>query len=319
MKLINRIQELYNRKYDYYYLKSILEREKIGKQKTTTIFAGSSYSILGINPKDGQICIGLPSQDWYYSDKLIRKVISYNNNIKKVIFITGYYTAYCDLSLSKSYSEQLKIEDVYDALLNDEHNRDNVQKQTSLRKKLAIIFDQIILTIQKSVFFKAPLYIYFNNKRMTRENKKRITWENNKKKWFELEEQERIQAGLMRALGHSKFLKYEKSFCENKNILIELYGLLKSQNIKFLVYIAPFSKEYLTGMTEEFKKKATENIRLLESNSDYFYDFNHLTYIEKNYQDINSFENQDFIDADHLSDLGAYKMTNKINDDINSI
>ena len=149
--------EIYNRKFDYYYLNSVLKTNNlIGKD---TIFAGSSYSIFGIEPKKSELCIGLPSQDFYYSDKLIRKVLS-KGVFNRVVFIIGYYTPYCDLSKTNNKAEQQKIDDVYIPLLKDFHNR-NKEKYNKRRSQILYIKKYLKFIVEVLFIFFQKLSLIF--------------------------------------------------------------------------------------------------------------------------------------------------------------
>lgn len=299
--------DLYNRKFDFYYLSSVLkEKEK------KTIYAGSSYSIFGITPAKDEICVGLPSQDFYYSDKLIRQIIQ-EYSPEKIVFIIGYYTPFCDLSRTKNEAEQNRIDDVYFPILKDVHNRNYDGNQTlrkdskSIKNIIKTIIINRILMFQHFRYFMKPVKIYFD-KIHSRENRKRVTWENPKLSWFQLNLENRIEAGQKRASGHEKFLSYESSFVENIDIVNSLYSFCKKNKIRFEIVFAPFSNEYLSNMSMKYVEKAITVKKILEEKCDYIVDMNNLDLDNGNITfDNNGFSELDFVDADHLSDVGANK------------
>lgn len=309
--------EIYNRKFDYYYLNSVLKTNNlIGKD---TIFAGSSYSIFGIEPKKSELCIGLPSQDFYYSDKLIRKVLS-KGVFNRVVFIIGYYTPYCDLSKTNNKAEQQKIDDVYIPLLKDFHNRnkEKYNKRRSqilyIKKYLKFIVEVLFIFFQKIKYFLKPTLNYFNNFH-SRENRKRVTWDNVAYSWKYLTVDERLAAGRKRVRGHEKFLKYSSSLEENKNVFLNLYSFLKQKKVEFDVICAPFSYEYLNGMTKEYVENSVSLKSFLMKNCDRFIDMNNLEFTDNIIKfDNSNFSCEDFVDSDHLSDSGARKFTNLVHE-----
>lgn len=311
-RIKNLYWEVYNRKFDYYYLKTIL----LGKTDSTngTIYAGSSYSIFGVIPGKDDVCVGLPSQDFYYSDKLIRKVVS-KRLFKRVIFIIGYYTPFCDLSKTCNIFEQLKIDDVYLPLFNDCHNR-NIQEyrnliktQKGLKGKIKEIFTGLCALQQKVKYFNRPIFSYFN-KLHSREIRKRVTWNDPRLSWTQLNESERSIAGRIRAQGHEKFLKYVASYDENLRIYQDLFIFLHMNNIEFDVVCAPFSDEYLEGMSATYVNNAIFIMNQLRESCDNFVDLNNLAINDETVKFYNEFSLIDFVDADHLSDNGAKKLTN---------
>ena len=314
MKIRDRILEIYNRKYDFYYLRNIIDMDKISH--VSSIIGGSSYSCFGVNPDNNMICIGLPSQDFFYSDKLIRSIIEKKSNeIKNVVFITGYYSAYCDLSQTKAISEQLKIEDVYAPILNNRHNQKHKLEfnHNGLKGKCKLVSEKVVLFGLRVLCFKKPIKTYFERKNHSREIRKRVTWsvELKKKRWCELPESERISAGQVRVNGHEKFFKYDLSYKENVRIFQDLYLDLKDRGIKFYLIISPFSKEYLDARTEYFKHNAYDVLTELRKHCDFFCDLNDC---DDTIRNGNVFQSEDFVDADHMSDLGAKKMTEIIRD-----
>lgn len=307
MNLSKLYWELYNRKFDYYYIFSVLkEKEK------RIIYAGSSYSIFGITPADDEICVGLPSQDFFYSDKLIRRIIQ-EYSPEKIVFIIGYYTPFCDLSKTRNEAEQNRIDDVYFPILKDVHNRKEVENlnikkaRSGIKSIIKTFIINLILIFQKLRFFNKPVNQYFDEIH-SRENRKRVTWEEPKVSWFQLNRENRIEAGYKRVLGHEKFLNYENSFVENIKIVNSLYSLCKDKKIRFEIVFAPFSNEYLSGMSINYAEKAIEVKQILAQSCDYIYDMNNLKLVNGIIQfDNNGFAEIDFVDADHLSDDGAKK------------
>lgn len=299
--------DLYNRKFDFYYLSSVLkEKEK------KIIYAGSSYSIFGITPAKDEICVGLPSQDFYYSDKLLRRIIP-ENTPEKIVFIIGYYTPFCDLSKTKNEAEQNRIDDVYFPILKDIHNRNNDGKQTlrkdhkGIKNIIKNIIINRILMFQQFRYFMKPVNLYFD-KIHSRENRKRVTWKNPKLSWFQLNLENRIEAGQKRASGHEKFLSYDSSFVENIDIVNSLYSFCKENKIRFEIVFAPFSNEYLSNMSMKYVEKAITVKKILGEKCDYIVDMNNLDLDNgKITFDNNGFSELDFVDADHLSDVGANK------------
>lgn len=304
---LNKLYDLlYNRKFDFYYLSSVL-KEKAKR----IIYAGSSYSIFGITPAEDEICVGLPSQDFYYSDKLIRQIIQ-EYSPEKIVFIIGYYTPFCDLSRTKNEAEQNRIDDVYFPILKDVHNRKEenlkfTKRYKDVKNNIKASIIKLILVFQKLKYFRKPLNIYFS-KIHSRENRKRVTWYNPQLSWFQLSTEERLEAGKKRAFGHEKFLCYESSFLENIEVVNNLYSFCREKKIRFEIVFAPFSNEYLSNMSLKYVEKAITVKKILEEKCDYIVDMNNLDLDNSNITfDNNGFSELDFVDADHLSDVGANK------------
>lgn len=294
---IARILDIIDRRWDYYYLKKQLIRNR--KEVIYNIIAGSSYGIFGLNPMKNSVNFALPSQDFYYAIRLVNKAIDENPNVRKVYICFGFYSAYCDLSKSR---EESRIDDVYYPLLHDEHNRKEVIMETnSYGKKIKIWLKKIIINIINfllSVFFKWN-NDYFDRRIHTRERRKLVMWNDKSKTWIQLSENERKSAAIRRADAHEKQLKYVESMEENIICLKKFYEICQEKKIELCFLNFPFSKEYLEGMTLTYRA-ATENmVQQIKLYCDKYIDIN----------TIFTFETSDFVDCDHLSDEGAKKMT----------
>lgn len=241
-KIVNRVKNLFDRKYDYYYLKSCFD-SKIDKREI--IVAGSSYSVFGIIPDDDMVCLGLPSQDFYYSDKLIRKYIENTNDIKKVVLVCGYYSAYHDLSMAKSFSERNRIDDVYFPLLCDRHNSKTKVKKNILSKSYILkIADDLVIRLLKIIFMYCITfpsgYFKIGDGNCSREKHKRVYWNDGKKNWGKLDNTTRYDACKRRVKEHEKILKYTGTYKENCGVLESLYNYLTEKHVELYIVIAPF-------------------------------------------------------------------------------
>ena len=78
--------------YDYYFLKTILQ--KIYGNKVNTLFLGSSYTRFGIEdyilPK-GFYNLSLPSQDIYYASVIIRNLLDKKTQLNNIVLGFGDY------------------------------------------------------------------------------------------------------------------------------------------------------------------------------------------------------------------------------------
>lgn len=303
-KVINRIDNLYNRKYDYYYIKSCFESDNNIK----TLIAGSSYSCFGIVPEENFLCLGIPAEDFYYADKFIRKAIEQFGNVTNVILVFGYYSLYCDLSKTKSISEHQRIDDVYYPILHDRHNSVDDKKEFNFKSCI----DDIIEKYLKRKYFSNKIEKYFNSGEHSREARKRLYWSNPDEKWSELKEAERVKAGNLRVAEHTRLLKYKNTYDENCNIIKKLYRSLQEKNKKLYVVMAPFTREYLENMSDEYKYCAFDSCCILRENCDIFYDFNDMQMKGKQCQYTQIYDSEYFVDTDHLSDLGAKMFTSKV-------
>lgn len=300
-RISNRINNLYNRKYDYYYLKSMLE----SKDSVTTIIAGSSYASFGIDPKPGQINLGLPSQDVFFADKLIRKIVDERGSVKTVILVSSFYGLYSDLSKTKTLSEQQRIVDVYLPLLNESHHMTQVQFSTGMKARILSCMDDCVCWIMQKTVFRKPLTRYFDDKYHSRFQRRLVCQEEPDLSWENLSPELRKKEASRRVASHEKSLRYSDSFVENVQLLTDLHDYLAEKNIALNIVIPPFSEEYCQHMSQNFINAAKESECFLRSVSDAYLDANKMPDIK--------FYAKDFVDMDHLSDSGAEKLTPILN------
>lgn len=290
-----KILDIIDRRWDYFYLKKQLSENK--RKKVGNIIAGSSYGIFGLMPSENSVNFSLPSQDFYYAVQLAIKAMEENAKIENIYLCFGYYSAYCDVSKSK---EQGRIDDVYYPLLRDKHNKKIVTNKCSSPKKLSTYLKNVIIKIinlilQLHFLFKTD---YFDNIIHTRERRKLVMWEDENKSWTQLNENERAEAGIRRACAHEKQMKYTCSMQENILYLKKLYQICHERNIKLYFLNFPFSEEYIKGISMTYSEKAQDIERQIKMYCNKYIDFNNTFKSEK----------EDFVDCDHLSEMGAKRM-----------
>lgn len=303
-KLSRRIHWIYNRQWDYQYIHNILKYEV---NNIENVFIGSSYVVFGLNRIDNSVVLALPSQDIYYSVALLKKYLSSKNatSVKRVILGVGYYTLYHDLSRTKSSDENNRILDIYFPLLNDLHNMP-YELFVNIKKKFGIVNGIIKICVNKFAFRKGQEQ-YFEDMRHSRIDKARVTWSDKSTLWSDLSEKERIQAAQVRSNAHSRLFKHEDTKLENIEGLIGIHSQCSQKGIKFYIFLAPMSDEYMKSLSSVYKDKIPEIKAILKNYSDGFIDYNNDERIQ--------FTAVDFVDSDHMSDSGAEKFTKIVVED----
>ena len=102
-----------------------------------------------------------------------------------------------------------------------------------------------------------------------------------------------------------KLLKHEQSFEDNKKIIYDFSELCKKNDICLVFFLAPMSKEYRQMMSANYLRRTIPSIDLYKVVANRFFD-------------CNTFEwnDEDFVDPDHLSDIGAAKLTSFLYDNL---
>ena len=98
---------------------------------------------------------------------------------------------------------------------------------------------------------------------------------------------------------------------ENVNILRSIITYAHKRNIKVLFYTLPAYKTYVNKLNQ---KQLDITIRTVEELE---YQYKNVNYF--NWIDTPSFQETDFFDADHLNEIGAEKLTKKIDSLINKM
>lgn len=296
----------YNRymsNYDYYYLKYSLERALQPDIKALVV--GSSYARFGIEESILNVpCINLAlaSQDIYYGCLIGRYVINKNPNIKKIFIGTGYYSFYSDLSLNKG-EELTRISDVYYPIFKDVHNCKDLPKGQNNNLDDNELFDiKKIVDIFSSDLFKqfgGNYFIDIRNRVRMRMNL--IGAEN--LKWFEIDESYRKRVAYERANAHNKSNKYVGSYKENKEIINSFVKYCNERNVEVCMVAFPSTKFYEETILKEHKENYMEALNSIDGEL-HFIDFN----------DLDIFTDEDFVDMDHLDKSGAIKISKVINE-----
>lgn len=303
-KIFENILLEYQRNYDYYYLRNALEHAK--NEEINTIITGSSYGLFGISSDmlRKEVNLSLTSQDLYYSLKCIYEVWKYNKNIKNIVLCSSYYYFYSDLSRTENKGEILRVSKVYNLLFGDMHNCILLPETESVLYKSEVFDIPKIMELYSMGDYKKS---YFTENRLRRFYATRL-WDEKTKDWADLDENEKIIAGKKRANLHNKNLGRLVSLDENIRLFNEFTLFCKQNSINLIVVVTPATKYYRNYFNDAFKDvfynildEAEGEIHLLDMFEDPF------------------FEDADFNDMDHLSELGADKMTSLILDVLNEI
>lgn len=228
------------------------------------------------------------SQDLYYDLQLLKKVLDITKSIKTVLIGLAPYSLRFDLSMCKSRELVIRnysyFHDLGECHNLDENNID-IKKLKKIKDSVNKIFGYDLLS---SIFYS--LYgleetkrgiddkIIFDEKNINEEVKKEIEGKYNK--------------------------PYENTKIEYCKLLEEYFELCNKKNIKIIVMIPPFSNWYKKNWDKKYKDELTNII--LQNKEKYNLIF--CDYSEENW------DNYYFRDYGHLNKIGAYRLTQKIND-----
>lgn len=288
--------------YDFYHLKYSLT--KALKPNIESLVVGSSYALFGIEDSilnTPSVNLSLASQDIYYGTLIGQYVINKNKNIKNVFVGSGYYYFYNDLSLTQG-GEVMRISDVYYPIFGEVHNCTELPQSQKI-----ILYEDEIFDVEKIVdsfsrtFYEERNGSYFIDGRNRFELRMflRGAWY---QKWIELEDNLQEEAAFERANSHNKAIKYVDSYKENIEILNSFVEFCNERKVNVYMLAFPSTKFYSKYLLQEYKESYLSAIKSIKGELN-FIDFN----------DIDIFENKDFVDMDHLDKSGAIKISEYIN------
>lgn len=288
--------------YDFYFLKYSLERAL--DPNVESIVIGSSYARFGIEENiinDTCVNLSLASQDIYYACLIGKYIISRNTNIKKIFIGTGYYSFHSDLSLSKS-SELMRISDVYYPIFKDKHNCIDLPESSN-----NIFCDNEIFDVKKIVdIFSNNFFIQFKNNYFIN-IRDRINLRINLKgaenlEWFEINDNMKKEFSYERTQYHNRVIKYINSYVENKEILNSFVKYCNDRGVEVCIIAFPSTQFYKEYLLKEYKELYMDALNSIDGVI-HFIDFN----------EIDIFTDEDFVDMDHLDKSGAIKVSKIIN------
>ena len=289
------IPQFFARNYDYLWLNTMLNKGRTTTVPGSTLITSSSYGLNGICEKAWKNAINcsMHSQDLYYDFQCARRVITGNRNFKRCFIIMGYWSSFHDVSLSK-VTRTVWISGTWYPIFHDAHNWDH-PFQTDPWAEFGDVPRQVKAVCENTVTNKIlEIGTYYSDFRL-RPSPPAL----NGRSWEQASKEERRAIGHHRGKEHSNLSQHMASLAENKRIFQEFVRFLYAQSVTPIVVVAPFTEEYNRGLSQETKDSLLE---LLDSVPEFvhYVDFNETTSL---------FEPEDFTDADHLSAVGAQKMS----------
>ncbi len=299
--LQNKLKELTEQfiinNYDYVWLKSMIQTARTTTIPDSTLIFGSSHMLYGIDRTAWKHAINcaMSSQDLYY-DFLCAKEALRNRPkgvIKKCFLETPYYAPFHDFSRSKNELERTNlISGVYMPIFHDPHNWteancvdlwQNIPAEEAWKSTI----EQNALDAMQIV----GSYFTLRN-RVSLYGFGEFVWPT-------LTDAQRDEIDKKRATSHCQSYQYKDTTKPNQQILKDFIHLLYEQEIMPILVVTPYSEGYNRYIRSELKESLLQMIDDI-SEDVHFVDFNDAPEL---------FRHEDFIDSDHLSTIGATKMS----------
>ena len=170
-----------------------------------------------------------------------------------------------------------------------------------LPKKFSVLYTSDIFDFEKILKHYSEsefLSGYWNEKFKNRMDLATRNWKDSMKRWIDLSEEEKVEAANIRTRFHNKLSRRQYTVQENERLFCKLVDYTAKRNIRLLIVVPPVTSFYRDRLNAEIQNKFYEILDKIESEI-------HL--LDLTNADV--FEDKDFIDTDHLNDIGAQKMT----------
>lgn len=293
------LAEILDEYYSYCYLESIHHFYK-ENHLPNVIITGLSYGLDGINTSQLDFLaynFSLHSQDLYYDVKNVERALEHNaSKVTDCIFTFGYYSLFYDLSKTGTKSNCLYV---YYPLFHDMHNceleipkevKDNVDEAVKIPKLVTLYHD----------FFESTGRSYYGPSYHKADTVPDIT---KKGGWQNLTEEEKIKNAEFLTFHHNRHINYTWTYEENLQLLRKTFERLDDNGTRIHVMVMPFSSYYNERINPKYKENIFSTMDQMEQKIN-FIDFN----------DYNLFDEEDFLNPDHLNETGARKLTSIVNE-----
>ena len=284
-ELQNLAYKYYKENTEYLYLKYAVNewKDEVDNSKDVTLVLGSSYSRNAIDPGcfGNMLNCSVGGEDLYYSGLLYDKLRKGGVNIKTLFLFLGYYGLFQELR--KEVNCRDVIEDILEPVIMDApmNNALNSSVYSGHKEEIA----ELAYEIQK----KKRYYYNDSNTRISHVLIKGG-------RWASYPDEEKVEEGRGRAYAHNKMEKYTESYETNIRLFDEFAGKLKDDGVRLVVVIPPFSEHYVRFISKTMKEGL---LSFLKDRKTEYIDYN----------DIDLFDENDFVDMDHLNGRGAYKFS----------
>ncbi|WIV18892.1 hypothetical protein QPK24_21625 [Paenibacillus polygoni] len=302
---------IYNSNYDYNFLVNAITKAK--EAATESIIIGSSYPMFGIDDRrisQSTVNLSLPSQDIYYSLLIAKSVIDKNNSIKEVYLGTGYWSFHFDLSKAKN-SAITRIEKVYYPIFRDSNNYiyEDLKRISDISMFVPPLITKIFDVDELYRIFGHLIFRHYNSSYFHANLSRAERTELIPCALTKLDALKKREIGIARAGQHNKLIKFKQTRINSQIMLNEFLTYLYKKKIKLIILNFPSTKYYANSLDNQFEKEYYQIIKELKT----IHDFEFID-LKENIE----FEEEDFVDMDHMNEKGAKKVTELLNIRLNS-
>ncbi|MDB5272143.1 MAG: hypothetical protein JWO58_510 [Chitinophagaceae bacterium] len=272
---------------DYTYKDHYLTRQAVGVE---VLFLGSSHAYYGINP----VYIQRPafnasyiSQSLNYDEAILKKYGSQLPSLKYIVVPISYFTLFTTIE-NNSESWRVKNYVMYCGMKTSRSWMDHSELFSNTLK----------VNIQRIQSY----YIQHKENRSCSDLGWGMDYNSSIKNNLE-------ESGTFAAERHT--VMDTACYRQNRNSLHSILTYAEQRNIKVILYTLPAYRSYVEKLNKE--QLATT----IETAKQFAHDYKNVEYV--NFMNNPSFQQRDFFDADHLNEIGAEKLTRKIDSLINKM
>ncbi|AUN13091.1 hypothetical protein [Paraclostridium sordellii] len=300
-------EKIYYENYDYNYLSKTLERCK--RENVETLVVGNSYPLTGIDSKllsNKSENLSISSQDLYYSYKLAKEVINNNESIRRCIIGAGYYLVNHDLSKCKGEYSTNMLKYLYYPILKDKHNAESVDiiELSNLRKILNNDIINYIFNLEFLDKHFIDLLYRENNGYFNKNLRREMISILRGVKLSSIIEDEKYRLGEIRANQHNDLSKYTETKKEYNYIFNDFINFLEEKGVEPVIVVFPTTKYYSKFINKTYEDEFYKIIYGIKER---------YTVKLVDFSKMDIFEEDDFIDFDHMSEAGCIKITHELN------
>jgi hypothetical protein len=265
---------------DYEYKKSYLDHHA---KEVNILFLGSSHVYYGIDPKyiKSSFNASYISQSFDYDLEILKKYSQQWDHLKYIVIPVDYFSFYGRLENSPEAWRAKNYRIYYD--INTDHKIFNGTEMLS--NKLDINLSRLL-----NHYVRGENDISCSS----------LGWGSSYKA---VNHKDLIKSGVTAAARHTA--KDNLQYSTNLDLLDEIIAFAEHKHIKVVLFTSPAYKSYVSHLSKNQLNTTLSTIKKLNSSHTAIRYFNLL-------QD-SSFHAQDFYDGDHLNEIGAKKLSLKMN------
>jgi hypothetical protein len=265
---------------DYSYKKNFLDKNS---NNIKMLFLGSSHTYFGINPeyvKSNSFNAGNSSQSLDYDLEILMKYEGKWDSLKYIVVPVDYFSLFGKLETS---IESWRVKD-YDNYCGIKTNNGIIDNIEILSNKLLVNQNKIKRYYLKNVSGVTCSDLGWGMEYNSKNN------------------QDLMVSGKAAAKRH--LAKNNQYFDENVKVLKSIIKFAKANKSRVFFYTSPAYKTYVQNLDNDQLNNTVRTLRRMADS------YNNVIYF--NFINDNEFTKKDFYDADHLNEIGARKLTLKI-------